>query len=435
MQQLTQPLNPQSDTGARVLGNPQSASCKPQSHLVFFYPQLKKLTGAQRLILMLAKYAVLAGARVTVVSHRLAPEVRAAVDPAVAVVETGRRVDRFGNHFLDAALEYLLGPALLDAVPADADGIVFFGPPSLPALWRARRRWGAARPLLYFCYEPPRAAYSDRAIVAERFGPLAPAVALAARLYRPLDRYFARQADLVMANGRYGQGLIRAAYGLEASILPHGFDFVEPAADRVASIRRRYGIDDRRPTFLTVNQLHPRKRIDLFLRALAAARDGGVSLRALIAGAGAERAALEALRDELRLRDLVTFCGFVPDEELPALYAACDGYVHTGLAESFGLSVLEAAASGLPVIAVAEGGPLEILRDGDTGLLVPPTVACIAEAIGQLARDPDAARAMGQRARADVTARYRWELGAERLLAAWAAASGRPAAGVSAGPG
>lgn len=390
------------------------------SHLVFFYPQLKKLTGAQRLILVLAKYTTRAGVRATVLTHRMAADVRAVVDPAVAVVETGRRVDRFGNHFLDAALEYLLGPALLDAAPADAGGIVFFGPPSLPALWRARRRWGAARPLLYFCYEPPRAAYSDRALVAQRFGPLAPLVALAARLYRPLDRYFVRQADRVMANGCYGRNLIRAAYGVEASVLPHGFDFAPPAADQIAAVRRRYALDDR-STVLTVNQLHPRKRIDLFLRAVAAARDGGVPVRALIVGEGAERAALEALCDELHLRDAVSFCGFVPDEDLPALYAACDGYVHTGLAESFGLSVLEAAASGLPVVAVAEGGPLEILRDGDTGLLVPPTVACIAEAITEIVRDPAAARAMGQRARADVTARYRWEVGTERLLAAWAA--------------
>ncbi len=415
-----------------ALPKPRVASRKPQSSLTFFYPQLKKLTGAQRLILTLAKHTALAGGRVTLVTHRMTSEVREALDPAIATVETGRRVDRFGNHFLDAALEYLLGPALLGAIPAESDGVVFFGPPSLPALWWARRRWGRARSLLYFCYEPPRAAYSDRAIVAGRFGPLAPIVSAAARFYRPLDRHFARQADAIMANGRYGQGLIRAAYGVEATVLPHGFDFAPPAPERVAAMRRRYGLRDGCPTFLTVNQLHPRKRIDLFLRAVAAARDAGLDLRAIVAGEGAERAALEALRDALGLRGIVTFCGFVPEGDLPALYAACDGYVHTGLAESFGLSVLEAAASGLAVVAVAEGGPLEILRDGETGLLVPPAAPCIAEALLQLGRDPAAARAMGARARADVVARYRWERGAERLLAVWAAATSRHSA-ISAG--
>ncbi|HEX5504928.1 MAG TPA: glycosyltransferase [Thermomicrobiales bacterium] len=388
--------------------------------LAFFYPQLKKLTGAQRLILMLARHTARAGAAVTLVTHRVAPEVRAALDPAVGLVETGRRVDRFGNHYLDAALEYLLGPALLAAVPPGTAAVVFFGPPSLPALWWARRRWGHARPLLYFCYEPPRAAYTDRALVARRFGPAAPLVATAARLYRPLDRAFARAADAIFANGRYGQTLIRAAYGVEATILPHGVEHAPPTPAAVRAARTRWGIRDDQTTLLTVNQLHPRKRLDLCLRAVTAARAQGVAARALIAGDGAARGELEALARALGLAGAVTFCGFVPDADLPALYAACDIYLHTGRAESFGLSVLEAAASGLPVVAVAEGGPLEILRDGETGLLVPPTPACLAAAIAALARDPAAARALGARARADVAARYRWEDGAAEMLAALA---------------
>jgi glycosyltransferase involved in cell wall biosynthesis len=407
--------------GPGVLGDQARSAHAPTAtspHLAFFYPQLKKLTGAQRLILMLARHCALAGARVTVVTHRAVPEVRAALDSRVGLVESGRRVDRFGHHYLDAALEYALAPALLRAIPADADGVVFFGPPSLPALWweRMSRRRGRSRPLLYFCYEPPRAAYSDRALVARRFGPLAPLVAAAARLYRPLDRAFARAADAVFANGEYGRRLIRAAYGIEATVLPHGVDLPPATPEQIGAVRERWLLCDAYPTALTVNQLHPRKRIDLLLRAAALVRDAGQPLRVLVAGEGVARGELEALRDRLGLDDVVTFCGFVPDADLPVLYAACDLYVHTGLAETFGLSVLEAAASSLPVVAVAEGGPLEILRDGETGLLVPPTPPAIAEAIISLARDPAAARAMGARARADVTARYRWEEGAARLL-------------------
>lgn len=384
--------------------------------LAFVYPQMKKLTGAQRLILMLAKWTARAGVPVTLVAHHLSPEVRAALDPAVALVETGRRVDRFGQHYLDAALEYLAGPALLGVIPPATGSVVFFGPPSLPALWAARRRWGSARQLLYFCYEPPRAAYSDRHLIAGRFGALAPLVASAARLYRPLDRRFARAADAILANGRYGQGLIRAAYGVEATLVPHGVDLAPASPAQVAAARARWGLDGRETVALTVNQLHPRKRIHLLIEAVAIARAAGLPVRALIAGAGVERAALEAARDRLGLGDSVTFAGFVPDEDLSALYAACDLYAHAGLAESFGLSILEAAAVGLPVVAVAEGGPLEIVRDGETGLLVPPTAAALAEGIAAVARDPAAARAMGERARRDVLARYSWEAGAAALL-------------------
>ncbi|MFN8513416.1 MAG: glycosyltransferase family 4 protein [Chloroflexia bacterium] len=407
---------------------PHSALRTPHS-LAFVYPQLKKLTGAQRLMLMLAKWTARAGVRVSLITHRVAGEVRAALDPAVELIETGRRVDHFGHHYLDAALEYLSGPLLLRAIPNSTAGVVFFGPPSLPALRLARRRWGRTRPLLYFCYEPPRAAYSDRGLIAGRFGTLAPLVGAGALLYRPLDRAFARSADAIMANGEYGRDLIRAAYGVEATILPHGVDLPVASPERVAAVRRRWGLDGAAAVAITVNQLHPRKRIDLFIRAIAEAREAGAAVRGLIVGAGVERAALEAERDRLGLGEAIIFCGFVEDDDLPALYAASDLYVHTGLAETFGLSVLEAAASGLPVVAVADGGPREILRDGETGLLVPPTAAQIAEGMLTLVRDPEAARAMGARARADVLARYRWEVGAARLIEVWGRVARREQAG------
>ncbi len=406
----------------------------PGPHLAFIYPQLKKLTGAQRLILMLAKWTTEAGVRVTLVTHRITPEVRAALDPMVALIETEDRIDRFGNHYLDAALEYLAAPILIDELPTDIDGIVCFGPPSLPALRLARHRWKRALPLIYFCYEPPRAAYSDRQLIARRFGPLAPFVAGAARLYRPLDRHFALNADAILANGIYGQGLIRAAYGVEATILPHGVDLVPPTPAQAAAVRPHWGLPASATVAITVNQLHPRKRIELAIGAVARARAAGHDVRALIVGTGAERRALEAERDRYGLGEAIIFCGFVPDDALPALYAAADLYLHTTHAETFGLSLLEGAASGLPSVAVAEGGPLEILRDGDTGLLVPPTAAALAEGIIALASDPAAARAMGTRARIDMLARYQWRIGAERLLGVYERVGSRQSAVGRKGP-
>ncbi|MCA1723173.1 MAG: hypothetical protein LC748_02740, partial [Thermomicrobia bacterium] len=81
------------------------------------YPQITKLTGAQRLILQLARYTVAAGHRVTLVTHRLGDEPRAAMPPGLAVIETGRRVDWFAHHYADAALEYAFGPLLVQHIP------------------------------------------------------------------------------------------------------------------------------------------------------------------------------------------------------------------------------------------------------------------------------------------------------------------------------
>src|SRR5262245_38234915 len=126
-------------------------------HLAFVYPQLKRLTGAQRLILMLASTLTADGDRVTLVTHRLASACRMALSERVEVIESGVRVDWTGRHLVDSALEYAQGARLVQRLPLAPDAIIFFGPPSLPALAVARRRgrW----PLVSFCYEPPRFAH------------------------------------------------------------------------------------------------------------------------------------------------------------------------------------------------------------------------------------------------------------------------------------
>ena len=110
--------------------------------LVFFYPRLKKLTGAERLILKLADYVGRAGPPVTLLTHRLADECRPDLAPGVRLLETGRALHWTGHHYLDAALEYLLGPWLLRRMPPlrTLAGLCFFGPPSLPAWQRSAQR-------------------------------------------------------------------------------------------------------------------------------------------------------------------------------------------------------------------------------------------------------------------------------------------------------
>ena len=89
--------------------------------LVFFYPQLKKLTGAERLILKLADYTARAqdaGEDVIILTHYMAEECRPALGEGVRVIETGWPTRITGNHYLDAAIEYALGPMLALRIPA-----------------------------------------------------------------------------------------------------------------------------------------------------------------------------------------------------------------------------------------------------------------------------------------------------------------------------
>ena len=88
--------------------------------LYFFYPQLRKLSGAERLILRLAAHTVELGAAVTLVTHYFDSACRPALDPQVHLIETGWRANLFHNHYLDAALEYLASVSLLNHVGPDA---------------------------------------------------------------------------------------------------------------------------------------------------------------------------------------------------------------------------------------------------------------------------------------------------------------------------
>lgn len=388
--------------------------------IYFVYPQLYKLSGAERLILGLATSLTQLGAPVTLVTHYFDAVCAPARGANVRLIQTGNRVQVARNHYRNAPFEYLAALRLVRYLGADASAVTFFGPPSLPALTWARRARKTRAPLLYFCYEPPRFIYDDTAQVTARIGRGGALARPLFGIYKQLDRAMARRADVLLANSHFGAARLQAAYGRAASVITHGADFASPLPDRARALRSRYGSDDE-VIFLTVNFLHPRKRIDLFLRALSELRQTAPKAVGLVVGAGPERDALHALAHALGLKQAVHWAGFVPDADLPAYYAAADVYLHTGRAESFGLSVLEASAAGLPVIAVDEGGPREILQQNETGLLVAATPAALARAAHELARDPARRRQMGAAGKRRVSVLYSWQRGAQDFLGALAA--------------
>jgi glycosyltransferase involved in cell wall biosynthesis len=393
--------------------------------LVFFYPQFKKLTGAERLILKLADYTARQlgpGGDVVLLTHRLAEECRPALGKDVRLVETGWPIQITGNHYLDAAIEYALGPALaLRIAMTGLQGLIFFGPPSVPAMSFTRRILLPLRsrrvPVLYFCFEPPRFIYRDTEDIVQRLGALGKLLRPVFSLYRGLDRRMVRSADKVLSNSPYGSRKLWEAYRRRAIVIEHGVDFAWPEQGQVEELRQRYGLDGR-PLAVTVNHLHPRKRVDLFILAVHNAAGQVPGATALVVGGGPERRHLEGLAAELGMeegRDVI-FAGSVPEAELPAHYALGDVYVHTGREESFGLSVIEALTLGLPVVSVAEGGPCDTVQDGVSGYLVPPEEAALGRAIAALLANPAKARTMGQAGAAYIASHYDWKHGAATLL-------------------
>jgi len=154
-----------------------------------------------------------------------------------------------------------------------------------------------------------------------------------------------------------------------------------------------------------VGRLAPEKRIELL--AHVATLPG---VRLVVIGSGPAEAAAR------RAMPAAVFLGQRQGEELARIYASLDVFVHSGPHETFGQTLQEAAASGLPVVAPAAGGPLDLVGDGVTGFLVPPCdPGALANAVAGLAADAGLRASQGRAARQRVLDRTWTALGDELI--------------------
>jgi glycosyltransferase involved in cell wall biosynthesis len=218
------------------------------------------------------------------------------------------------------------------------------------------------------------------------------------RAVERLDRVALGEARKVFATSRNVADRLERSLGIEAELLPHPPQHL------------RYRTAEPEDFVLSVNRLDRAKRIDLLIDAAKS----DPRLRIVITGEGPDRARLEQLASGLNGQ--VEFTGRVDDERLADLYARCLAVFYAPDDEDFGMVPYEAFLSGKPVVTTTDaGGPLEIVRDRETGLVVAPDPAEIATACSVLARDVDEARAWGRAGKA-VAERVTWDACVDALL-------------------
>ena len=177
------------------------------------------------------------------------------------------------------------------------------------------------------------------------------------------------------------------------------------------SLRRELGIGERDFVVGYVGRLVPIKDLPTLVRGFAIAAREVPNSWLLIAGDGPERPALEALSAELGTRPRVRFIGWT--EALPALYATMDVCALTSLNEGTPVAIIEAMAAARAVVATAVGGVPDVVRDGETGLLIPHgEPSALAAAVIRLS-NAELRQRLGARAREDVGQRF----AGERLVA------------------
>ncbi len=179
--------------------------------------------------------------------------------------------------------------------------------------------------------------------------------------------------------------------------------------------QRDYRCDEYNGSILVVGRLTELKRVDLLIRAAAAA---GGNWRVRIAGEGPQRAALVALTRELDLESRVVLLGELDEDRLVHEYAHCAAVYFGSRAEDYGLVTLEAFSSAKAVVTCTDsGGPAELVEDGVTGFIAEPQIEAVAAVLTRLTSEHRLAEELGAAA-AKVAAKHSWEDAVERLLEA-----------------
>jgi glycosyltransferase involved in cell wall biosynthesis len=224
-------------------------------------------------------------------------------------------------------------------------------------------------------------------------------------LIRAWDYDGTRKASLVIANSRYTADYAHRAYGVTAEVNYPGVDI---EAFRPGDLQRERFV-------LMVGELIASKGVDWAVRAVGtipADRRPPIVLVCNRAFAP-ERAYVEAVARECGVELIIR--ERLPDAEVKRLFQTASALLYTPHLEPFGLVALEAMASGAPVVAVREAGPIETVVDQETGLLCERDPQQLGEAVLRLMDDELLRARMSKAGREHVTANWTWERSVERL--------------------
>ena len=185
-------------------------------------------------------------------------------------------------------------------------------------------------------------------------------------------------------------------FGSEIKVVSNGIDLKRFRPDQdTTTLRSKYHLPTT-PLLLYVGRLDKEKNLDLVLKALSMV-SADVTLHFAVAGNGASRQSLEKLSAGLGVRERVTFLGFVPDMDLPALYSAAQCFVMAGTAELQSIATMEAMASGLPVVAADAVALPELVQTERNGFLFEPgNAAMLSELLTRVFTDPALRDRMGR---------------------------------------
>jgi glycosyltransferase involved in cell wall biosynthesis len=235
-----------------------------------------------------------------------------------------------------------------------------------------------------------------------------------------LPLYLPQFSSIIATSKLYAEtSHILEAHKGRVVVIPNGVDTQRFNPDIPGEeIRSRLGVDRGKIVLFVgaLTQWHRYKGLDVLIQAMALMRDQVREARLVIVGAGQLETEYRQLVDQHGLTSCVIFAGNVPDDELPKYYSCSDmlALPSRDRSEGFGLTILEANATGKPAIGTMVGGIPGVIRNGYNGLLVPPNdPSALAEAIQKVLSDDDLLKRMGRNGRA-FAERHDWSIVAKQ---------------------
>lgn len=226
--------------------------------------------------------------------------------------------------------------------------------------------------------------------------------------------------DRLVREGFDKSGITVVRNGLDLEDFPQSM----PGSERT---KREFGLPGGAPVIGTIGRIAPVKNFDVFLRAARIVLDRGVRARFVIVGDGPLKTKMQELASDLGLEDDVSFLG--RRSEIKKLLLAMDLFVLCSKTEGTSYTLLEAMALERPTVATRVGGNVDLVKDGETGVLIPPGDAeAAADAIIGLLSDKDKAKRFGAAGRKRIEVEFNAGVMADRTLEVYRKLTGDEAA-------
>lgn len=214
-----------------------------------------------------------------------------------------------------------------------------------------------------------------------------------------VNRFCRKCQTVVVPTGMVAGMLRRSGVRTPVVVIPTGIEVEHFRRGRREYFRRRYHFDQEAKVLLFVGRLAPEKNLSTLLAIFREVVQEEPQARLVLVAGGPERERLEKMAQAFNLGEKVVFTGVLSAQDLADAYAGADVFVTASLTETQGLVLAEAKAAGLPVVAMAAGGVVDMVEDGKDGFLVPPHDRhTFQKRVLQLIRDEELRRVMGQQA-------------------------------------